>query len=281
MKKFLITFLLLIIAGGAVFYFGWMQIRIPVNSYAVIFFKTGGFEKNPVKAGDFIWRWKKLIPTNATVFVFPSEPAEKTAVIEGVLPSAAAYSSIMEGAPDFTYHFEFSIRLSYSPDSLPELVETGAVSPETLDSWYKDLSDRLAQSTVSLMNERIQSGRYAALSDFSLGGLEEDLLAILRNNYTEVTILSVTPVTVRLPDMELYEIAKRNYLDLVSLRQNILSDETKALTRTEALETRRLSLLAQYGEMLTKYPILLDYLRIEAARDGLSGSFLDSADVAQ
>ena len=37
MKKALVTLIILLVLGGVVFYFGWVQIRLPADACAVIF----------------------------------------------------------------------------------------------------------------------------------------------------------------------------------------------------------------------------------------------------
>jgi hypothetical protein len=57
MKKFIFLFIILLIAGGCAFFFGWIQILIPAETYAVAFTKTGGFDDEVIEPGKFVWRW--------------------------------------------------------------------------------------------------------------------------------------------------------------------------------------------------------------------------------
>jgi hypothetical protein len=74
MKAFLITLIILVVLAGAAFYFGWLQILLPAENYAVIFTKTGGYDETVVRPGEFSWRWQRLIPTNMTVYTFDLHP---------------------------------------------------------------------------------------------------------------------------------------------------------------------------------------------------------------
>ena len=243
MKKFLIILVLLIIAAGVVFYFGWVQIRIPAASYAVIFSKIGGTETRTYKSGDFIWRWKRLIPNNLTLYIFSSSPVEKQVLVEGQLPSAETYASIMEGRPDFSFKVEFSMFLAPNPDMLPGLVLEKGLLPETMTSWYEDIRFRAADRARLFLYERIQSAAFTADTGVYLPDFEEDLTAYLQREFPEIIVRGVSPVSVLLPDFELYLIAKQNYVDKVNLHQKILLEETAALTAREASDDRRIELL--------------------------------------
>lgn len=278
MKKFLIVLLLLIIASGVVFYFGWMQLRIPANSYAVIFSKTGGVEKTAVKSGDFVWRLKKIIPKNVTLYIFSASPVEKSIVLEGALPSADTYASIIEGKPDFTYRAEFSIHISVNPDKLPFLVENQGLLPDNLGSLFDEIGNMAANRALNLLSEKIQNGSFGSFEDSFLSGFDEDLTTRLNREFEDVVIHDIKPVSVRMPDMELYALAKSNYFEMIKLHQEILLEETEALTAKEAADNRRINLLHQYGELLTQYPILLDFMKLEAGVREPSGSFFNSAD---
>ena len=76
MRKFLVSLLLVVIAAGVAFYFGWIQLQLPADTYGVIFTKTNGFEQNVVKPGTFVWRWQRLLPTNLTLFTYQLKPQE-------------------------------------------------------------------------------------------------------------------------------------------------------------------------------------------------------------
>ena len=75
MKKFLITFFILLILAGVFFFLVWVQFSVPVGSYGVIASKTHGVDPQLVKSGEFRWVWYKLIPTNVKIAVFSPEPS--------------------------------------------------------------------------------------------------------------------------------------------------------------------------------------------------------------
>jgi hypothetical protein len=60
MKKFILIFILLIIAAGVVFYFGW--VNVPPGSFAIAHSTLTGTVDYPLESGEINWLWQKLVP---------------------------------------------------------------------------------------------------------------------------------------------------------------------------------------------------------------------------
>ena len=142
MKKFFITLLFLIIAGGVVFYFGWIQIQIPAEGYGVFFSKTNGYEDDVIQPGEFVWRWQRLIPTNVTIHVFQPEVKEHTVTVKGELPSGPLYAEFLRGEPDFSWQSEIYTRFTINPESLPSLVKNESITAENLSGYYNSVYNK-------------------------------------------------------------------------------------------------------------------------------------------
>ncbi len=97
MKKFIFLLILILIASGAAFYFGW--IRLPENTQAVVYSRITGYEDNTIKSESFSWRWQKLIPKTFKLYIFDDSVHTTSVVSEGKLPSGNVYSSIIAGNP--------------------------------------------------------------------------------------------------------------------------------------------------------------------------------------
>ncbi len=261
MKKFIFLLILILTASGTALYFGW--IRLPENTQAVVYSNITGYEDKVIKSGSFHWRWQKLIPKSFTLHTFDSTAHTADVVSEGNLPSGDVYSSIISGNPDFAYSISFSIKYTIDSSLLPQLLEKGGITPETLASWYEE-KDRFIESTGKNFINSMKSSS-ASITDSS--ELEKKLGDYLLSKIENITVSSITLNSFNIPDMDLYNEAKRQYLNVLKNRENmVLQSETRSARENAELE-RQLELLEKYGELLTKYPILLEYIRANPEMD--------------
>ena len=82
--------------------------------------------------------------------------------------------------------------------------------------------------------------------------------------YKEISIDQIHLLDTRMPDTELYLKAKSMYFALAEAR------ETKDIAAIQAEQTN-LDMLEKYGVLLTKYPVLIQYLYLKE----LKGEALD------
>ena len=104
MKK-IISFFILLIFFGAVFFIGWTQIKVKPDSYAIVISKTSGVDPNPVIPGEFSWHWQFLIPTNAELKIFSINPVNAKKTISGSVTNPNSIQNI-------DYSFDFAISLT-------------------------------------------------------------------------------------------------------------------------------------------------------------------------
>jgi hypothetical protein len=267
MKKLLIFIVLLLLIGGVVFFFGWIQILLPPGTYAVIHTKTGGYDEDVLPAGTFTWRIERLLPTNMTVFIFPVEPVEiDTTAIKGTLPSGSLYGSLLKGSPDFSFEIKLRLVFSLKPEALPLLMEKEALKPEALDTWYQSKADLLLQRIYAKVTEEPDSFFEANFSNNIIKELSGD------SDFRFLNIKQITPLQIKLPDLELYQAAKGQYFSLARARQD---QDVLAINA----EKNNLKVLKEYAEILTEYPILLKYLYLKELKgEGLDILNLDLSD---
>jgi len=96
MRKLFVSLIILIIVGGVGFYFGWIQIQLPANTFGVIFTKTNGYEASVVRPGTFEWRWQRLLPTNLTLYTYTLAPQSTNVTVAGTLPGLSIVNSSRE-----------------------------------------------------------------------------------------------------------------------------------------------------------------------------------------
>lgn len=262
MKKAIIILIILLLAGGTAFYFGWVQFQLSPNTYAVIFTKTSGWEDTVIYPGRFTWRIERLLPTNMTLLTFPLETRSFSAEAGGKLPSGDVYASLMEDPRDFVYSFHIKITYTLDPESLPELAQTYHLTPDTTDSLYDEINQRIeAVFHRILHNEMKSSDPRDIISVFSLLPrlLEEEVV----EENPSLEVVSIVPIHVILPDYDLYLHLKEQYFQLMETRHKSLTEEASKMAAAQVERDREFEMLTRYGELLTEYPVLLKYLALK------------------
>lgn len=261
MRKLLIVLVILVLLGGAVFYFGWVQFQIPPNSYAVIFSKTGGWEPDPISAGTFTWRWERLLPTNLTLYVYPLEPQQIRVETEGDLPSGDVYAGAIGASVDFRYRVEADVRYTVRPESLPTIAQEG-VAPADLPEWYSGFETSVRETVVEAFGDAL-SGRGETPSPASL---QENARSRLESRFPELEVTAVSPRSTSFPDYDLYVRAKEVYLGSLQAYEEGVAEAERQAAFSATQQERRIELLREYGKILSEYPVLLDYFTMSAER---------------
>lgn len=256
--------ILLVIAAATVFYFGWIQFQIPADRVAVVFTKTGGWDDEAVRPGTFHWRWENLLPTNLTLHLFDVSPRQVTVRTQGTLPSGDLYRRYLEGDVDFSYVVELSFRFRVNPDTLPALVAAELLTPDTLSSWYEEQAAVMARRAVDMIDAIFRESE--GDNRFSVSALSDQLQLRLVEEHPDLDIVQITPVEVRLPDMELYAIARQIYREVVAVRADATAGAAAVAAGDEVRLESKLATLARYGELLNQFPVLLEYFALTADR---------------
>lgn len=263
MRKFLLSLLLLIIVAGAAFYFGWIQLQLPANTYGVIFTKTNGYEQDVVKPGTFVWRWQRLLPTNLILYTYKLTPQETTLTSQGTLPSGNLYAQFLEGKPDFSFKIKIAISYQLSPSSLPAMMMNGSLTPKTLDTWYADFNKRCTAEAQSYISQSAASGTVLTKG---FGSLQPGLLADLHKSFPDVQFTSVTPETVQIPDLALYQKAQQQYFAIMDAEQKTRTEAAVTKTNLDQLASQRIDMLKKFGELFNQYPVLLKYFDLDPSK---------------
>jgi hypothetical protein len=258
MKKFLVVFLLLVCIGAAGFVAGWTQLWIPHGQYGVMDTKTSGLIPTIFEAGDFDWRWERLIPTNAKLYFFSSDPYTDTTTISDTLPSADTYSAQLESKPDFSYSFTVTTTVRIKPEALVSLVEkSGTRTQDDLDALLKQKTTDIASATVEFLLSQPQSNPLQTIRSTL------DIDAIRRkisddSYFAGITLESVTLSDAKMPDIALYNLAKQSYNDYraevnAAIKASVESQALSMVKSNAALER-----LEKLAELLEKHPALAE-----------------------
>ncbi len=260
MKKFLIGLVVLLILGGVVFYFGWIQFLIPDDGYGVVFSRTHGWESEAIRPGEFQWRWQRLIPTNMEVYVFDSEPRTVQVDASGSLPSGEIYRTVLADRPDLSYEISAAMTIAIEPETLPELADEEGLRPDNLDRWYERTIDTLKTAGVDRLIDLLSDGD--AADALSIESIEEELVDYLSGRHPRLRIKQVALRSYRVPDFALYQEARSLYRTQLEAETDALIAASAERADRQARDEEIQRSLRSYGEVLDEYPILLEYFQL-------------------
>ncbi|MBN1242434.1 MAG: hypothetical protein JXA15_06990 [Spirochaetales bacterium] len=266
--KRVVSFILVVACGAAVFMVGWVSFRLDPGAWGVVTTKTGGVEELVLAPGAFAWRWEALLPTNLSLAEFVLVPRETVVERSGELPSADAYSAFAPGEPDFSYSLKATLAVKLRSEALPGLVASGTAPDQArLDAALGLLIERAKQSLAAAMVGRAADPEFAEALPSGARIAIDALEAEVEESVPEIEVLSITVDAVKLPDLELYRFVRdayRAWLDAaLASTESLLAEEAASRARDEL----RLETLERYGVLLDRYPVLVDFLAIEAGAD--------------
>jgi hypothetical protein len=264
MKRFLLVLVILFAAGGAGLFFGWVHSSVAPGEYGVVRSKTHGLDPQVVRDGEFRWLWYKLIPSNVRVISLPLERKSYVLSSSGALPSGDVYANLAGISADFSWEISWEISFALKPDALPELAAQENITSEADFRLVQlNLAARIENAAAQRLTAIAQRDDGASLEAVRASGtiaeLERDLLAA----FPVLESISCTIRTLRLPDYALYRQLKDLYRDYMERQTAGIGQNTAREAEMRVNMNMRLDELARYGELLTKYPILLQYLALE------------------
>ncbi len=255
-----ISFILFLLAAGTVFYFGWVQFELPANTYAVLFSKTGGYDDQIIEPGKFNWKWERILPTNSTLFKFLIENQTVSLDYEGGLPSGELYSSITPQNPDFSYNWSFTISYTLDETKLPQLLKDKKIDNENLTGFYESIETEFSRIIKDSSKEFFTQNLMRGSNTYS--ELENLIFEKLKSRYSYISIKNLTVRDFHFPDLELYDKTRDIYFQILDKRKETeIASEQWAIESKINLDTK-LEILSKYGELLSKYPILVDYFAL-------------------
>jgi hypothetical protein len=264
MKKIISILIVFIIAGCAVFFRGWTQAAVPHGSYAVLRSKTHGLYAKTIESGHFTWLWYRLIPANTAITVFNVKNQTVQIDAEGDLPQSDVYASFVGVNASFAWKVSGTASFSIDPESLPSLTEQFGISDQSgLDAHNSELCSLLLQ----FIEQRLSyyCGQKDVIEKIDSGGGYQKLDDDIRAAFPCITKLSCQLTVKKLPGFEMYEAAKDLYDDYIGHQREVLNIEITENAAERIRSQFRMDELARYGDLLTKYPILLEYLKLNLA----------------
>ena len=264
MKKFFITLLVLVIIAGAALFFGWAQLGIPPDACGVIRSKTHGLYPHLVQTGEFQWIWYKLIPTNTETTVLRLNPVSHNFTEENTLPSGKVYSTFAGIESDFSWKINAAISFSISPDAIIPLFSANTVnSQEDLTRYENDIAEQIQGFIVRCIEQEDNFQQVETLlKDGENPWFETEIL----NQFPLLHNFSLKVKSAKFPDFALYKQAKSLFDNYMALQKEYAAGDIREKARNRIDSMLRFDELELYGSLLTKYPILLEYLALENSK---------------
>jgi len=263
MKKgrIIANIVVLLIAGAAVFYIGWIQFKVKPGECGVLVSKTNGVYSKPILPGTFVWRWERLLPTNADIRIFSLTPKQSKQTVSGALPSAELYSKQLKEEPDFSYCANIVVTLGMKSEEIVSHVQKyNWKSQAELDSFLESKSSVLAKRIMEyciLKKKESMTFVPTAVTAEELNKMVSDDEA----DFSDVMIDSIQIAYIKIPDFALYETAKNAYETYQNEVAEVMKKEAAAQAASMITENRSLQRLEKLGELLKKYPQLQDIFK--------------------
>jgi hypothetical protein len=260
-----------LVLAGAGFFFGWAQLGVPPGSYGVMRSKTHGLDPRLIREGEFRWVWYKLIPTNVAIETYKLGRIEKRLNFQGGLPSGEAYTAFAASTgasdikADFSYELNVEVSFSLKADSLVSLIGENNISGQAeLDSFQEGLGRDIEAFVLRWLNN--PDDNQDEIPALLVAGSSPRLEGEIAGGFPYIENLSCRVEAVRFPDYRLYRQFQGLFEEYLAKQRKYLEDSSQGSPEKRIDSRLRMDELARYGELLTKYPILLEYLNLEQNR---------------
>ena len=264
MKKFLVFLVVLVALSGAVFFLGWAHLTVPPGMFGVMRSKIYGLDSQIIQDGEFRWLWYKLIPTNVEISVYTLGPVRHSYRNSGSLPSGQVYTALSGLDADFSWEVAGEFSFSLKPEALPEITTREYISDDDgLRRAEQDIAARIENLILDRLRAYADNEDEEKLESLILAGSLPDLNREIERAFPQIENLSCTIRTVRYPDFALYRSVKVLYREYLERQSAVLNTEVIQEAERRINSRVRIDELTRYGELLTRYPVLLDYLVLE------------------
>jgi hypothetical protein len=263
MKKAIFILILLILAGGAAVYFGWVNIE--PGHFGIAHSTLTGTVPYPLESGKIHWLWQKLVPKSFHLYEVENRPRSLSLESDYYLPGSEQLqefgSFVLVIGADLQYRIDFSAAVL--------LIELGL-----LDGFEEHLEREISATldeVVSgfMLDNMIRFSQYDAPVRYdSLDRLEERLAGRIRDTAERFELADAEWEIAfkEIPQLALYNEALDQYFAYLEAAYRYKEEELErqsgylARVKENELEVDRWE---KYGELIRKYPELLKYFYIE------------------
>jgi len=242
--------------------FGWVQFNVPPGSFGIVTSKTHGVDTKPVKSGEFRWLWYKLIPTNVEIVIFHLDPVKSNINFTSTLPSGDTYASFSGLTVNFSWEFKAEISFTINPDFLVHIISSNNIKDQAaLDAYLREKAKNIENLILrtyssSVINSERLENIMAGKNDVEL----EKEIAVL---YPEIQNFTITVQSAKFPDFVLYKEVRLLYENYLKKQRELVTAGFGKRAESHLAMQLHFEELERYGELLTKFPVLLEYLALD------------------
>lgn len=263
MKKIILTIIVIIIAGGAAIYFGW--ISVDPGCFAIAHSTITGTVDYPLESGRFYWLWQKLILGTFHIYTVQKKPERIKIEITQPLPG----SDQLQNFGRFNIGVLVSIEYIVDFELAKKLVGDGL-----LGNFRENLSDQLNLKLKETLSNFIStqiissSTRDLPVDHIKLENLKDELgksiIDIAKSN--KLHSISWSIAYSELPQPDVYARAVDRYLSYIDIAYSMQQEELQ-----REFESRRriaehdieIDRWKKYAELISRYPEMLKFFYIE------------------
>jgi hypothetical protein len=263
MKKFILIFILIILAAGAAGYFGWVNIK--PGSFGVAHSSITGTIEYPLESGKIHWLWQKLIPKSFQLYTVDKEPITTHIELSYNLPGSEQLQEFGRFELAVAANIEYSINF----DAARLLIENGTFYDFT-GLFKEQLSSQMEEIISSFILENLvwYSQNEREISFTMLDNLKERLEVFVSGAVRQYRLenASWNITYLELPQIALYNAALNRYTAHIEKVYRFKEEELTrkaeyfAKSQESDLEIER---WRKYGELISQYPELLKYFYIQ------------------
>ncbi|AFG37551.1 SPFH domain-containing protein [Spirochaeta africana] len=264
MRKFAVTLILLAMLGATVFFLGWTTFLLEPMHYGVVFSKTGGWDTEVLEPGSFAWHWERLLPTNVTLHQYHIEVQQEMLTIRGELPSARHYARYLDGEPDFSYLIEIDLEWSVEPNALPTIASERNILPDDIERLHASLAGEIRRAVEQLLMDRLRTLDDDTVTQPTALSLSAGMVDEVNSQVTQARVRNLAVVELQVPDIQLYVSGRSLYQEMMNSRREAIQQANAMALFEELIAERQLEALRTYGQVITEYPLLLEYFTLSA-----------------
>jgi hypothetical protein len=178
------------------------------------------------------------------------------------LPSGESYASFAGLGADFSWELRAAISFSINPDMLISLASKhGLENQADLSAYEQDIAKNIEVIILhTLTSGQTDSQR---LENILSGNKDMELEREISREYPEIQDYSFTLQSAKFPDFVLYRQVRLMYEEFLSKQREIVASGFGQRADHIIASHLRIEELERYGDLLTRFPILLNYLTIE------------------
>jgi hypothetical protein len=268
-KWVVLWFILIVVAGGGVLYLG--MVTIEPGFFGIASSSITGLVDKPLDSGAFHWFWQRLVP--GTFFVKSIEKKPKFVDFEA--SSAMPGSENLRELGGFDIALRVEVEYFITFESAKLLMKRGIL--DSFESHFKKELENIVGGTVSsyILGDMLgtpssprSSGEASTAGLVTFESLREDLRNKIAAHARQYLLAEATVevVLTRVPELKIYTEAiggYSRYIEFIYARKEEEFKKGLELENRKRLQELEFDRLTTFGDLLSRYPVLLKLLYIE------------------